>query len=111
MPRTSVFLDAIREDPEDGTRLIFADWLEEQPDPALVLRGEFLRLQCRLGDWIADLKKRTHAQAQERQLLEQHGSAWLGPLLGHVADVRWVRGLPHVTVTARRFVSDRLAGR
>src|SRR2546427_787192 len=40
------FLQAILEDPNDeGTRLVFADWLEERGDPL----GEFLRNQCRLA--------------------------------------------------------------
>ena len=56
MSQTWTVSQAIQEDPEDDTRLIFADWLEEQSDPALVVRGEFLRLQCRLAAWIPDLK-------------------------------------------------------
>src|SRR5438045_2915665 len=40
------FLQAILEHPDDeGTRLVFADWLEERGDPL----GEYLRNQCRLA--------------------------------------------------------------
>ncbi len=109
MPRTLSFLQAIQEDPQEDTRLIFADWLEEQSDPALSLRGEFLRLQCRLSAWIADLKERTAAWARQQQLLERQ-AAWLGPLQGHVTEVRWQRGLAQVAIPARRFCSERWAG-
>ncbi|QGJ70581.1 Hypothetical protein PBC10988_22780 [Planctomycetales bacterium 10988] len=41
------FLQPIRENlHDDGPRLILADWLEEQTDPALSAWGEFIRLQC-----------------------------------------------------------------
>jgi uncharacterized protein (TIGR02996 family) len=43
MNEESAFLRAIAEDPNDeGTRLVFADWLEERGDP----RAEVLRLDC-----------------------------------------------------------------
>jgi uncharacterized protein (TIGR02996 family) len=42
----AAFLAAIHDDPEnDGTRLVFADWLEEHGDP----RAEFIRVQCALA--------------------------------------------------------------
>jgi uncharacterized protein (TIGR02996 family) len=41
------FLAAIDEAPdEDTSRLVYADWLEENGQPA---RAEFLRLQCRMA--------------------------------------------------------------
>ena len=40
----AAFINAIREAPcDDAPRLIYADWLEENADPA---RAEFIRLQC-----------------------------------------------------------------
>jgi uncharacterized protein (TIGR02996 family) len=72
-------LRAIRENPEDdGLRLVFADWLEEQGDPL----AEFIRLQCQLepirdryGDPQAEELRR-----REEEMLEQQRDVWLGPL-------------------------------
>lgn len=46
-PRELSFLTAVIDSPEDDdTRLIYADWLEDQGDSA---RAEFIRLQCSLA--------------------------------------------------------------
>jgi uncharacterized protein (TIGR02996 family) len=51
----ATFLAAIRDDPEeDGLRLVFADWLEEQGDT----RGEFIRVQCALAGMDGDDPRR-----------------------------------------------------
>lgn len=68
------FLAAIRAVPrDDTTRLVYADWLDEQGDP----RGEFLRLECRLHEM-------TEAHPEYRALQRQLGE------LGGPLDVRWV---------------------
>lgn len=47
MSERDAFLAAILESPDDdGPRLIFADYLEENGDPA---RGEFIRIQCAIA--------------------------------------------------------------
>jgi uncharacterized protein (TIGR02996 family) len=108
MSHLSGFLQAILDDPEDDSaRLIFADWLEEQDDPALALRGAFIRLQCRLAAWVPDLEERTRLQEQQRQMLEAHRAEWLGPLADYCGDVRFERGLPRITMAARRFAAPR----
>ena len=39
------FLSAIRQTPADDTaRLVFADWLDEQDDPACKRKAAFIRL-------------------------------------------------------------------
>jgi len=66
-PHEEPFLRAIAADPADeATRLVYADWLEEQGDPL----GEFLRLQCQ----AKGLERR------ERELWAQHGAAWAASL-------------------------------
>ena len=46
MSRHDDFLAAVLQSPEDdGHRLIYADWLDEQDDP----RGEFIRVQIELA--------------------------------------------------------------
>lgn len=78
-------LAAIYEHPDDdGPRLVYADWLQERGDP----RGEFIALQVR-GELDAAGAKR------ERELLKQHGKAWLGPLAKVLnSEVTWRRGFP-----------------
>src|SRR5437763_813402 len=84
MSHLSGFLHAILADSvDDSARLIFADWLEEQDDPALAVRGEFVRVQCQLAAWVPDLERRTQLQRRQSELLEDHRAAWLGPLAKH----------------------------
>lgn len=92
------FLAAILDDPDDtALRLIYADWLEERGDP----RGEFIRLQCepdRLG--------RPALAVRERQLLEQHGRDWAGPLALVAEELEFRRGfVEKITVTPRTFLA------
>jgi uncharacterized protein (TIGR02996 family) len=50
MPRDEVFLSEIAASPEEeGLRLIYADWLEEQGDARSAARAEFLRLEVALS--------------------------------------------------------------
>ena len=45
----NVFLDTLREQPnDDTTRRVFADWLEEQDDPTCTLKAEYIRADLEL---------------------------------------------------------------
>ncbi len=73
----AAFLRGILADPGDeGLRLVFADWLEEQGDPL----GEWIRLQCAVAQLPAndprcrELNRRLHA------LWDTHGSSWKASL-------------------------------
>jgi uncharacterized protein (TIGR02996 family) len=56
----------IRESPDDdGPRLVYADWLMENGDPA---RGELITIQC---------KDDPNLSSREDDLLEEHQSRWL----------------------------------
>ncbi|MBY0229725.1 MAG: TIGR02996 domain-containing protein [Gemmataceae bacterium] len=45
------FLDGLREKPDDAvTRLVYADWLDEQPGDEARRKAEYLRLEARLLD-------------------------------------------------------------
>jgi uncharacterized protein (TIGR02996 family) len=72
------FLTAIRETPDDDTpRLVYADWLEENGDPA---RAEFIRSSCaarRLPEWS---EERERAEDRAAQLFAEHASRWLGEI-------------------------------
>lgn len=74
------FLAAITEHPDDlRPRLVFADWLREQSDPALQDRGEFIHLQCALThDGIPPGDVRTCSLARQRALLVR----WWRPVDG-----------------------------
>jgi uncharacterized protein (TIGR02996 family) len=80
------FLRAIKEEPlDDGPRLIFADWLEENGQPE---RAQFLRLQVELARRPGDDPERPGLEAHQRQLLAEHGARWLGPW----AKGKWAKG-------------------
>src|SRR5262245_65195916 len=68
-------LEAIRADPaDDGVRLVYADWLEENGDPA---RAEFIRVQlerARLPGWD---RRAVVLGWRERELLDDHGHRWV----------------------------------
>src|SRR2546425_101635 len=97
------FIQALRENPEEETRLIFADWLDDQGDP----RGEFFRLQTKLAGWVPDLEHREQLHRRCRELLAAHEADWLGPLPALCEEIVWERGQPHLTLSAGTVVGDR----
>jgi uncharacterized protein (TIGR02996 family) len=71
------FLEAIRDEPDgDVHRLVYADWLEEQGDPA---RAEFIRLQCQLAQMPPDAPRRQELMRRQEELLSAHGGRWALP--------------------------------
>jgi uncharacterized protein (TIGR02996 family) len=49
MSEEAGFLSAIQKAPADETtRLVYADWLDEQGDPTMTARAEFIRLELRM---------------------------------------------------------------
>lgn len=87
-------LAGIRSRPDDDApRLILADWLEENGQEE---RAEFVRIQVRLGQWVADLKERETLQSRETALFSQHGPTWLAPLRQRKGIFfRMIRGTVH----------------
>jgi uncharacterized protein (TIGR02996 family) len=84
------FLHAIIEAPDDDSpRLVYADWLEDNGDPA---RAEFIRVQCRLAALDEDDPERLALQAREYDLLADHWGAWAAPLIGRVRRWQFRRG-------------------
>ena len=77
------FLGDVIENPDDdGVRLIFADWLEENGDPE---RAEFIRTQVTLhanADGRGELPTAEIARLERRKraLLRRHKERWLAPL-------------------------------
>jgi uncharacterized protein (TIGR02996 family) len=73
MNEESAFLRAIAEDPNDeGTRLVFADWLEERGDP----RAEFIRLDCAVRRMTG--REEDYGEVQDRwwELRAELDPAW-----------------------------------
>jgi uncharacterized protein (TIGR02996 family) len=96
------FLQRIRENPaDDGPRLIYADWLDEQGDA----RGEFIRLQCALETLPADDPHRPELQDRERNLLEAHEARWTNYFHNLATGWEFHRGLiESILVDAATFV-------
>jgi uncharacterized protein (TIGR02996 family) len=96
MASERAFLEAIIAEPDDdAVRLIFADWLEEQSNPSLNARGEFIRVQIERHTLPADDPRQAELAEREEALLARHRQGWEGPLrqLG-AQEVTFRRGLP-----------------
>src|SRR5262245_55549100 len=90
------FLSALREDPEDeATRLIAADWEDEDGGPA---RAELLRLDVELDRWVPELERREALLKRRNELLAAHAARWLGPLAGIVQKWTYAGGLFRITL-------------
>src|SRR5262245_45374829 len=75
MASTEVFEQAIRDEPaDDGLRLIYADWLEENDQPD---RAEFIRLQIELARLPEEHSDRRLLEMRERALLKRSRATWL----------------------------------
>lgn len=100
-PLLAGFLHGCAAEPEDSTqRLILADWLEDNGQPD---RARFIRLQCRVADWVPDWQERQALLAQCEAECEQHARTWLGDLENQCEHVEFVRGLARVWVHSNVF--------
>jgi uncharacterized protein (TIGR02996 family) len=72
------FLDAIRKRPDDDvTRLVYADWLDEQGDKQDSLKSQYLRIDSRLASIAADTNEYTQVLESRRLLAKQLKKPWL----------------------------------
>lgn len=97
------FMDQILEQPDDdGPRLVFADWLEEQGDS----RGEFIRVQCALAKLGKDDERRLALHEREQRLLLDYRSCWDSPLRDLADGWDYQRGFAEtVRSNTRLFLS------
>jgi uncharacterized protein (TIGR02996 family) len=87
------FLSEIAERPDDdGTRLVYADWLEDNGDPD---RAEFIRVQIERARLPDEDDRQAELEACERRLLLKHADRWV-PAELPVSWTRFRRGLPEV---------------
>src|SRR5262249_30462797 len=91
MSLKAVFLEDILAAPDDDVpRLICADWLEDNGDPA---RAEFIRLQIDLSRMNANEPRHASVKERERELLNEHEGRWAQEVLRRgVMFVRFARG-------------------
>jgi uncharacterized protein (TIGR02996 family) len=74
------FLQAIKKTPDnDGLRLIFADWLEENGQPE---RAELIRLQMKIARLSEFAPRKAALKRRQDKLLGQYGEGWLGRWVG-----------------------------
>lgn len=97
------FLADIRESPgDDGPRLVYADWLEEQGDST---RAELIRVQCELAAMPWDAKGRAKLQNRELALFRKHKPEWLGEYASMVRVAHFERGfVERVALSPQKFL-------
>jgi uncharacterized protein (TIGR02996 family) len=98
MNHQEAFLADIREHPDDDTtRLVFADWLDENGQAD---RAEFIRVQCRLETLPPEAPDRRALENRAVDLLSLHEEQWLGPPAPQLEQWTWRRGfIDEVTLT------------
>ena len=99
------FLSRIADEPDDvAARLVFADWLREQGDPALQERGEFIHIQHALWTGSAHPDLRPGLTARQKELLGRHRARWEESFRHLVRSCEYRLGFPErVTLTAEQF--------
>jgi uncharacterized protein (TIGR02996 family) len=77
MSEDAAFLRTIADRPDDQvSRAVYADWLDEQGDPASAARAEFLRLEAELAD-LPEKARQPALVNRLRRLARRLDSAWL----------------------------------
>lgn len=69
---------------DDGPRLVYADWLQQQDDEVRRARGEYISLAC--------TTVRPKPAAKLKELVDRHAAAWLGPIMQVTSHRGWSRG-------------------
>ncbi|MCE9568269.1 MAG: TIGR02996 domain-containing protein [Planctomycetes bacterium] len=78
MNEETAFLSAIRQNPADETaRLVYADWLDEQGDPASIAKAEFIRLELQMAPAPTQSLNRIRWLNKLQKLAVNLDSQWL----------------------------------
>ncbi len=106
MDHASVFLEAIREAPDDDTpRLIYADWLDDHGGSTECARAAFIRAQVRIETLDRGDPARLDLEEQARDLLAEHEQEWTEDLPAEVDAWEFRRGfLEQVSLTGAAFL-------
>ena len=107
MNQESAFIDLVLQNPDDdGPRLVYADWLEEQGDCD---HAEFIRLQCELARTQADDRRRLDSEYRQASLLLNHRQEWEPsfdrPFVGSQLRFEFVRGFPELHTDIHTFLA------
>jgi uncharacterized protein (TIGR02996 family) len=106
MSLPEAFRQVILEAPEDDVpRLVYADWLEENDQPA---RADFIRAGCQLARLAENDRRRAPLEDREQALLDEHGTTWRAelPVSLPVKGVTFRRGfVERVDLTAEQFLA------
>src|SRR4051812_6279613 len=87
MVKNDDFLRALSTHPDDdGVRLVYADWLEENGNPE---RAEFIRAQIELNRYDPEDPARLPALSRQHTLLYKHNNAWRRELPPLPPNVEW----------------------
>jgi uncharacterized protein (TIGR02996 family) len=95
---------AIRDNPDDDTvRLVYADCVEEDGDPA---RGEFIRVQVALARTPEADPARRALEDREHELLAENEARWLGvpPDTDGLVEWEFCRGFVHEVAATPSFM-------
>jgi uncharacterized protein (TIGR02996 family) len=97
-------LRAVLDAPEDDApRLIYADWLDENGQPA---RAEFVRLQCAMDRIPPNTGRWRPLHDRSIRIEREWREAWAGEILRQVWSATFRRGfLDQVAVTVEQFLS------
>jgi uncharacterized protein (TIGR02996 family) len=100
---TGFLQDIFAHPEEDGPRLIYADWLDDNHQPA---RAELIRVQCRLAREGPGCLERDLLELREQELLKEHGATWMAHLPGWARKVaRIERGfVNHLALRASDYL-------
>jgi len=86
MSDREAFLRTIVENPDDDvSRLVFADWLEENGEPE---RAAFVRIQCELASLLSDDERREECELNALRLYRGNREKWLKEL-PKLVGVKW----------------------
>src|SRR5262245_23636395 len=97
------FLQEILAHPlEDGPRLVYADWVEDQGEPA---RAEFIRLQVEMARLSWDDPRYDALQARADGLFERHRESWCGPVALSSLSFSGSQEAGHECVHVRDFLT------
>jgi uncharacterized protein (TIGR02996 family) len=87
------FVNAIRQAPDDdGLRLVYSDWLEENGDESDQARAEFIRAQVELERLPMDAPGRPELEDCADDLRTAFEERWLSPVPAHLGEWTWRRG-------------------
>ncbi|MDB5307954.1 MAG: hypothetical protein JWO38_2156 [Gemmataceae bacterium] len=110
-PDLLALLNAVKAEPDDDTpRLVLADWLQEQPDPADVARGEWLRALVERDRLSGNDPRRADLFSRSLELWRGNRETWVGllspaGLLFPVSEPTFTRGLLYPEVVVTKLVS------